>query len=1316
MLIGLLLAASPAGALRRDHYFQSISSADGLAQNTVPAMLQDDQGFVWIATQGGLHRYDGYEFLRFQHDPADAGSLPESFLTTIAHGRRSSLWLGMNAHFIARLDLRTGAIERHEPAEEVADPRRNQVAAIREAADGTLWLGTGAGVEHYDPLSHQRTPVLQLAGEGRVDRRGMPRSVELDLDDQGLLWVASDGGVFRIETNSRSYLRVGPERPALGLHRDRLGTLWVGTVDGLFRVRDGQTLEQVMLGDGRPVPPVWRIASDSGNQLWLALLAGNLLRLDTVGGKAEPVLYDPEMPAGLPERRIASLMVDRSDLLWLGGESTGIATAHVDGSHFSLLFDAAKGGDGTSSNNLRSLLQTADGSFWVGAESDGLKRVDLRSGRFENFIDVIEAAVEGGTIRRGVRVLGLAEAEDGHVMVGTDHGPFELDPTRHTARALAAGAARGPLPADARFRSVTRARDGSAWWFGTDSLGVARLDAATRTWTLVPIEPTLEAHNQPMIHHIQEDSHGALWISSMKSLVRYEPDSGKLRHYRHDPADPESLAGELVRGTVESARGRLWVATHSGLCVADLPARDQPLRFTRFASDAGLPSNTIYGVLEDAQGGIWASSNLGLVRVDAETLQVRRFGMDDGLQDLEFNGGAQLRLADGTLAFGGIKGLNVFDPAHIDTSRFDPAVVLTGYSIGSRRHRELPLLHPDLLDLQQTDRVFRFGFASLDYADPASNRFEYLLEGFDAGWTELRGRAEVTYTNLDPGRYRLRVRGSNHDGRWSAQELDLPLVIHAPWWNSGIARLGYLFAALGVIFGFAALQQARLRQERALLLQIQEREERLKLALWGSGDEFWDWDFKANKVVRVGADQLLGMRAQHALSTDEWRSNAVHPDDLPRVQRLLQAHISGQAEAYESEHRIRNAQGEWTWVRARGKLVARDENGQPARMAGTARDITASRAAEGERRIAHEVLRSMGEAVCVVDLQFRFVSVNPAFERMTGYSEGEVLGAPSSLLDSAQQPPEFYRRLRESVERTGRWAGEIWQRRKDGEEFLGALELNEVRDGQGVRSHFVAVVSDITEKKRAEQELRYLANYDTLTGLPNRALLSERLARALVRARRADLKVAVLFLDLDRFKDINDTLGHSVGDRILKSAAARLLATVKETDTVARLGGDEFTVVLEDVQDLEQVERVASRVVHAFVTPLDMDGRSEVQISPSVGVALFPDHGQVPADLLKSADTAMYAAKARGRNTWQVYNDDMDAETRRRAAMLASLRRALDRGELRLEFQPKLSLADDRISGVEALLRWDSPELGSVPPTQFISLAEETGLILPIGE
>jgi diguanylate cyclase (GGDEF)-like protein len=292
----------------------------------------------------------------------------------------------------------------------------------------------------------------------------------------------------------------------------------------------------------------------------------------------------------------------------------------------------------------------------------------------------------------------------------------------------------------------------------------------------------------------------------------------------------------------------------------------------------------------------------------------------------------------------------------------------------------------------------------------------------------------------------------------------------------------------------------------------------------------------------------------------------------------------------------------------------------------------------------------------------------------------------------------------------------MWQRRKDGEEFLCAIESAEVIEPGGKRGYFVAVLNDITEKKRAEQELRYLANFDTLTGLPNRALLSERLARAIVRARRQDTLVAVLFLDLDRFKEINDSLGHTAGDRILKAVAARLQSIASPSDTVSRLGGDEFTLVLEDLPSAEAAFEVARKLLASFAKPLVIDDRSEISITPSVGISLYPSHGLAPTELLKHADSAMYQAKANGRNTYLVYTEAMETESRRRANLTAALRRALDRNEFQLLYQPRLSLTSGRLTGVEALLRWHSEELGEVSPTAFIPIAEETGMILRIGE
>ncbi len=433
-------------------------------------------------------------------------------------------------------------------------------------------------------------------------------------------------------------------------------------------------------------------------------------------------------------------------------------------------------------------------------------------------------------------------------------------------------------------------------------------------------------------------------------------------------------------------------------------------------------------------------------------------------------------------------------------------------------------------------------------------------------------------------------------------------------------------------------------------------------------------------------------------------------------ERLI-AHLRGQSEAFISEHRIRDAGNRWRRIRAHGRAGGFDARGRASRVTGVVRRLAeADEAGAHERQVAAGVHRHMREAVCVMDPEFRFLSINPAFARITGYEEAEVLGRPASLLDSPQHDGEFYASIRAEVLARGHWSGELWARRKDGEEILCASAVFAIgRSGQPPEA-VVAVFGDITHQRRAEQELRYLANFDALTNLPNRALLSERLSRAIVQARREHARIAVLFLDFDHFKHVNDSLGHAAGDRILRAAAVRLQEAVGEQRTVARLGGDEFTVVLEGLHAPEEADRTARELIMAFEAPLLLDDRVEVTISPSIGISLYPDHGQLPTELLKRADTAMYQAKAAGRRTFARYDDAMEAALRERATVSGALRKVLDRGELHLAFQPRLSLPEQRIVGVEALLRWRSDEHGDVPPATFIPLAEETGLILELGE
>ena len=494
---------------------------------------------------------------------------------------------------------------------------------------------------------------------------------------------------------------------------------------------------------------------------------------------------------------------------------------------------------------------------------------------------------------------------------------------------------------------------------------------------------------------------------------------------------------------------------------------------------------------------------------------------------------------------------------------------------------------------------------------------------------------------------------------------------------------------------------------------LQAREEHLTVALWGSGEQFWDFDLERRELHLLHADETESQPGRGLSVTTRLAAlPLVHPHDRAVLRRQLRSHLRGREPLLTSEYRVdSDGKGSWAWIRIRGRTVERDANGRPRRLAGTARDTTAERHADAERRIASEVLRSMNEAVAILDHDLHFVAVNPAFSQITGYNDVEALGRPFSMLDSDGHSGTLHRDL-------GRqhWQGNVWMTRRDGEDILCHVRHNGIADAGGEVNFHVVVLSDITEQKRAEQELRYLANYDALTSLPNRSLLSERLSRAIVRARREDGHVAVLFLDLDRFKDVNDSLGHAIGDRVLRAAAERVQQAVGPEHTVARLGGDEFTVVLEGLQSADEASVAAQRVIESFSQPLVLDEHHEITVSPSIGISLFPDHAQVPTELLKHADTAMYQAKAAGRRTWQVYSARMDEATRRRATLTGLLRRVVERDELTLVYQPRYSLHHDRVVGAEALLRWRNPEFGAIPPDQFIPLAEDTGLILEIGE
>ncbi|MFR0692195.1 putative bifunctional diguanylate cyclase/phosphodiesterase [Enterobacterales bacterium AE_CKDN230030158-1A_HGKHYDSX7] len=521
----------------------------------------------------------------------------------------------------------------------------------------------------------------------------------------------------------------------------------------------------------------------------------------------------------------------------------------------------------------------------------------------------------------------------------------------------------------------------------------------------------------------------------------------------------------------------------------------------------------------------------------------------------------------------------------------------------------------------------------------------------------------------------------------------------------------YLFLAITFLLLFFLLWR-HLRRQHAAFTALADREQRLSRAFAVVEDGIWDWDLETQRVYySPGYANLIGLPLEH-LSDDLllWE-NRLHPEDRARILALHQDCIQGLRPRLECVYRIRHGDGSYRWVRSSGRLT-RAEDGRALRLTGVNRDITHQRSNEEHLRQAAAVFEATQEGLLVTDARGVIVHTNPSFSRITGYSAEDVLGGQPSLLKSGRQDAAFYQRMWAALQEHGVWSGEIWNRRKSGEVYPQWQHIRAVRNDEGELTHYVAVFSDLSSLKRSQHELDFLAHHDPLTGLPNRLLLRERIEQALARAEREQGGGALLSIDLDHFKHINDSLGHSIGDLLIRAVAQRLEDCLDERCSLARLGGDEFAVVLESQQP-HQASSLAQRLLEAMSAPFEINGQL-IYVSVSLGVSLFPEDARNVDHLMQHADAALFQAKASGRNLYAFYTPELTARARSHVQVESALRHALDHDELRLYFQPVHDLASGRMVGVESLVRWQHPQQGLVPPSEFIPVAEESGLITAI--
>lgn len=505
-------------------------------------------------------------------------------------------------------------------------------------------------------------------------------------------------------------------------------------------------------------------------------------------------------------------------------------------------------------------------------------------------------------------------------------------------------------------------------------------------------------------------------------------------------------------------------------------------------------------------------------------------------------------------------------------------------------------------------------------------------------------------------------------------------------------------------------------QQQLTALALRASEEQLTLVLAGGDLGFWDWDIVNNTVQRNARwAEMLGYTYEEIQHTVRQWIDFIHPDDREAAWQSICQHLEGKTTQHKCEYRMQTKSGDYRWIQDSAKVVNYSADGKPLRMCGTHADITERKQTEESMQLASMVYDNSSEAMMVMDAKTgNVININPAFTELTQYTPEEIIGQYAGILSTESERASLYTSLRQDMKTNGSWRGETWCRRKNGEDFIIRLTINTIFNSDGIPYRRVALFSDITDKKQSEEIIWNQANFDQLTQLPNRRMFLDHLEQEIKKSVRTQQPLALLFLDLDLFKEVNDTLGHDMGDKLLKEAAVRLRGCVRDTDTVARLGGDEFTVILSDLDSADNIERVAETILRRLTEPFQL-GSDTAYISTSIGITLYPNDAKDIDTLLKNADQAMYAAKNLGRNRFNYFTASMQEAARNRMHLINDLRNAISGNQFMLHYQPIVNLRNSTITKAEALIRWQHPTRGLVSPDEFISLAEDTGMIIDIG-
>jgi diguanylate cyclase (GGDEF)-like protein/PAS domain S-box-containing protein len=1286
--------------------FKHLLTTDGLSQNNVFDIVQDHDGFIWIATEDGLNRYDGNNFVHYRKNLEDPNSIANNFIRKVFIDKDGVLWVGTEKG-LSKYNIKQDNFENfyHQEMndESLID---NVIWDIYQdkSKDENLWVSTSLGIHKFNKANNHFKQIKIHGLEGELKEI---KTIFQDLN--GNFWFGSyDKGIFLVNENLSYSASLQKENnnfritiPAKSLFdiQEIDDNYWLATDNGIYVLDENYNLvdryntthsTNTIISDN-----VRSIVQNDDSTIWVGTVNG--LNIIDLGSKIITTYQNEQSDQAansLSKNKIYSIIKDMTGNLWLGTYGKGVNIFFNDSLNFQHYSNGIRGG------YIDLLAETTDGKIWFNESDSALYY--MRSDNSGNYLKAIAGKdishIEADN-KNNLWISTFSEADSGELFIYNVSSKEINEVETWNIKSLY----------DMKY--PFQIFNNKVWFIDVNG-------------KLTSYEMTKNKFSR---YGIKKDEHlttldidgknNIIWtLSEENQLISFDLS---LTPYNEETFKYHNIQGIKNLSTIEidnikSSDSWVWLTSKQGILLYDKKTN----LTTYFNENNKLLNNSIQSVLLDNKENAWFSTNGAISLINPVTQKVKNFSKDLHLSDVEFIENSALKTINNDFYFGSSNGFYKFSsqksikiaqslnsPILTNLLIANEKVKVTGASAKSPKFSLIKQLSQlSNLTLRHEQSPFTIEFISPNAKYPNQIGYKYRLLNLETDWIDAgENNYRATYTNLSAGDYVFEIEAYDLLGTVQSKKSTLNVHILAPWWLSKSALIVYTLMFFLVIAYF--VQQ--MRHKRLYHLQIQKSEERLKLSLWGSGDEMWDWNIGTGKIYRSNIWGILEFPQDGRRNVGSDKTN-INEHDIERVRDAINDHFDNDTDHFEATYRVKNKDDKWIWVLDRGKIVERDEKGKATRMTGTLKDISQIKKADERLKLFAKCIENISDAVIIYDRAFNIVDVNKAFQRITKNSRKDMLGKSISF---TQYPESFTTDVKKHLITKGSWYGEIESKRDNGEIYLTDLNIDVILDENRSISHFVGVFSDITKRKETEAELRKLANSDTLTGLPNRSYFQAN-QTLLVRNK---VPHALLVFDLDNFKKINDSMGHEVGDVLLCQVAKRMRAVGRKQDTVYRLGGDEFSIIIENTNDIHTITSIAKEVLTTIAQPLKLKNQ-EVVLFSSLGIVLYPEDGLSPQELLKNADTAMYHAKNNGGNKDQFFSDSMNKAAVKRLQVESLIRHGLKEDSFSVFYQPKIEISTGKVAGMEALVRFETPKKGIISPVTFIPISEETGQIIEIGE